>query len=217
LLAPLFAAAVVVATPHVITTPDWLSKPSGADLVALYPPAAAASHLSGRAVLACVVDAEGALQDCTAPMETPPGAGFGAAALAMATRFRMRPMSRDGVPVAGAKVRIPINFAIAPPPTLAAAASAPTSELPVDSGCTPRLAGISRYPDAAHRMKLQGHVVLNCDVSGYRPSDCRVVSETPQGAGFALAALATAQCHMNVTGRAPGRRDLPINFKLGRP
>ena len=62
--------------------------------------------------LRCRVDASGALTDCSVTDETPTGEGFGEAALAMSPLFHMRPMTRDGVPVAGGRINIPIRFGL---------------------------------------------------------------------------------------------------------
>jgi periplasmic protein TonB len=53
--------------------------------------------------------------DCRLLSETPTDTGFGAAALKLSERFQMKPMSRDGQPVAGGKVRIPFRFALPHP------------------------------------------------------------------------------------------------------
>jgi TonB family protein len=109
---PPAAVAPASPKPSVITQPDWQSRPTGADLAALYPKAAAAAHIEGRAVLRCKVAASGDLTDCTANAEQPPGQGFADAALAMAPKFKMKPMSKDGVAVAGGQVAIPIRFGL---------------------------------------------------------------------------------------------------------
>jgi TonB family protein len=94
----------------VITSPDWLRKPTGADLAQFYPKAAADAHIEGRAILRCQVAATGELADCTTSNEEPLGQGFGDAALKLAAYFKMRPMTKDGLPVSGGKINIPIRF-----------------------------------------------------------------------------------------------------------
>jgi TonB family protein len=111
--------APAVATPpkpSVVTNPDWLRKPSGEDMAKFYPKAAADAHIEGRAVLHCSVTAAGDLADCTASNEDPPGQGFAEAALGVSNIFKMRPQTRDGVPIAGGKINIPIRFALPRPP-----------------------------------------------------------------------------------------------------
>jgi TonB family protein len=83
-----------------------------------YPKAAADAHVEGRATLRCSVTAAGGLADCTTSGEDPPGQGFGEAALNLAPLFKMRPMTKDGVPVSGGKINIPIRFALPKAPTV---------------------------------------------------------------------------------------------------
>jgi TonB family protein len=114
--------------PGVITRPDWVAKPSAADLQAFYPKAAAALELQGDATITCVVEVSGALSGCALGAESPPELGFGPAALRMASLFKMRSMTEGGAPTRGGRVTIPISFRISPRPP------APTPEpQPVDA------------------------------------------------------------------------------------
>lgn len=118
----LVAGAATGAERAKITNPDWLERPSGEDFAEHYPNVASRFEIEGRASISCSVDAEGRLVGCVVTAEDPVGLGFGEAALAMSGDFKMRPMAKDGVPVDGGTVRIPLRFvlpegpkAVAPP------------------------------------------------------------------------------------------------------
>ena len=96
--------------PTVIQNPDWLRKPSGEDVARFYPERALRMNVEGRATLSCTVNAAGSLEGCTLVSEIPDDQEFGGAALRMTRLFKMRPMTRDGVPVSGGTVKIPLRF-----------------------------------------------------------------------------------------------------------
>jgi protein TonB len=90
--------------------PYWIHKPSGEDMARVFPKAAARAGLEGGATISCRVTAVGTLAECKVAVESPPGQGFGEAALNLGKLFKMGPMTRDGLPVEGGTVNIPIRF-----------------------------------------------------------------------------------------------------------
>ena len=75
-----------------------------------YPERATRMEVGGSAALSCTVTARGTLTGCSVTSESPADMGFGDAAIKLSKLFKMRPMSKDGQPVDGGTVRIPIRF-----------------------------------------------------------------------------------------------------------
>jgi TonB family protein len=170
------------AHPVIITRPDWVYRPSGDQVANYYPASAARAGVNGRALLECSVGADGFLQYCLVLGESPEGYGFGDAALRMFPLFKMRPETRDGFPVEGAKVDIPIAF-----------------QMPADAGgggyapAYPPDDLLTYYPVAAKAAGISGSATVSC----VRPphgglAGCSLVSESPGAQGFGQAALAIA-------------------------
>jgi TonB family protein len=93
-----------------ILRPDWAQLPTGEEMAKYYPDRAMREQVSGKAILTCEVTAEGLLVACTAVETAPGGYGFDTAALALSATFRMKPATRDGKPVAGGAISIPMVF-----------------------------------------------------------------------------------------------------------
>jgi TonB family protein len=213
MLVSLLVAAAVSSAPQPITRPDWLTRPNADELGRLYPSWALKRRLGGQAVISCVVNVHGLLEACKIDSESPAGWGFGAAALALAPTFSMRPaMGSDG-PVPGT-VRIPIIFHVAggyaastdrPATAMESAYGGGSRLAPAKSdvsyanhdrnlilhpiwSAAPSFADVAAaYPSAA--AGIAGHVVLQCPVSSDGTlHGCSAVTEQPTGKGFARAA-----------------------------
>lgn len=106
--------------PRLIRDPVWIAKPTGADLVKLYPAQAVKQGVTARVTLTCRVDAAGRLQRCEAgdvavtgenlPVGPNADLGFRAATLQLSRLFQMAPKTRDGAPTAGGSIRIPVRY-----------------------------------------------------------------------------------------------------------
>lgn len=96
--------------PSVIERPDWLKKPTAAQVANAYPERALMRDVAGTAKLSCKVTAIGAVRHCVVVSETPSEYGFGAAALKLSKNFQMKPQTVDGQAVEGASVTIPLTF-----------------------------------------------------------------------------------------------------------
>lgn len=167
--------------------PDWLRKPSQNDLLAVYPPEAMRRGRSGKGTIACEVTVQGRLRDCRVQSESPPGEGFGTAALALAPQFIMKPAMKDGQPVAGGAVRIPITFM-----TYGGGDIGTKNRLIANIAWAegPSVQQVlAAYPEKARAAKVGGTVVLDCVfASDGRVRKCDPNQENPRGYGFGKAA-----------------------------
>jgi TonB family protein len=111
--------------PSVVTNPDWIEKPSGEEFANVFPAAAQMLMIPGHVLLGCQVAVSGDLEACHVIEEAPLGEGFGAAAMLLTPRFKMRPMRVNGAAVGGARINIPIVFAVNNATLPSAAADAP--------------------------------------------------------------------------------------------
>jgi TonB family protein len=96
-----------------VKTPRWTVLPSVADMQAAVPKTEGGPN-DIRVTLVCGVQDGGALSGCAVDREEPAGQGFGQAILALAPKFRTSLMSLEGMPTVGARVRVPVRFALKP-------------------------------------------------------------------------------------------------------
>lgn len=76
-----------------------------------YPARADRENVSGEALIECLIASDGALTECRVVRETPMGYGFGEASVAVARNFTVAPLTRDGRPTDGMRVRRNIRWA----------------------------------------------------------------------------------------------------------
>jgi TonB family protein len=99
--------------PYIAPDPVWLELPSAAEFQAAFPKTESGANRV-RIVLLCDVAAGGALAGCAVESEEPAGQGYGAAALALTPKIRVGLLSAGGVPLVGAKIRVPVRYEITP-------------------------------------------------------------------------------------------------------
>ena len=108
----LFAGPAVAERP-MVTQPSWIQTPT-VDDIGRVTPRLPEPPAEVHVLMACRITPTGGLEACTIKRETPPGLGYGAAALALAPIFKMPDVDLDGRPVAGRMVQIPIIWKNAP-------------------------------------------------------------------------------------------------------
>ena len=110
---PMTFDAGVLKGEAIVTKPEWTQLPSADDLNATFPKTQNGVN-QVRVVLGCTVERGGTLGGCLVADETPAGQGYGAGALALASKFRMAPMGADGAPTVGAHIKLPIRYELTP-------------------------------------------------------------------------------------------------------
>ena len=88
----------------------WLRRPTGEQLARAVPAAAIRANLDGEMLLECDVTLEGRMSNCWVVSESPPGLGYGEAGLSLMRYMRATRPMRNGEPLSGAFVRIPITM-----------------------------------------------------------------------------------------------------------
>lgn len=137
--------------------PKWARTPSAEEMARAYPAEASKANLAGSGVIECTVDTGGELKDCVIVGETPPGQGFGPAALSIADRFVLPTKAPSGATTVGRTVRVPIRW------RNAATTQAPPIVIYDETGRT-------------------GHVIFDCRVTATKTYDnCVVVDAKPPG------------------------------------
>jgi TonB family protein len=220
-------ATAATAQPAPPLPPPFPAAASAADapaLLAFYPAAARAQGLAGEATLACRRSPHGALVGCTLTTESPQGAGFGAAALALAAKSADNPSVYYG-PQAQTTA-FPITFRFTPsapyvtPDVFSSAWGRPTIIVNPILLEAPTAKDMARfYPRAALRQRLGGRAVIQCVVGvDGALGQCTVTSEDPPDLGFGDAALNMAPSFrfrpMTRDGRpvGSGKINIPIRF-----
>lgn len=88
--------------------PEWVAKPTAADLNDAYPVSAYETGKGGTVTLICRATAMGDLDRCEVVGDSNPGAGFAKPSLKLTKLYKMKAIGPDGAPVTGRLVRIPV-------------------------------------------------------------------------------------------------------------
>lgn len=172
---------------------QWIQRPDSADLEKLRP----AGFRDGALVtLRCRLveagrPADGRLHLCGILNEQPQGHGLAAAALSLADRFRMDSKSYANMPD-DAIVAVPIRWRSLAPPLPSRPAAFSGSVTGLDLITRPNfLASPTRDQlKAVQPSGKSGRVVAECTVAAdANVKDCRLIEESPLGAGLGEAAL----------------------------
>lgn len=95
--------------------PQWRRLPNRDELDRFYPRGARNRGVEGGALLECTLGVTGRVFNCRVVRETPPGEGFGEAAVALSRYFRITPRREKGKAVE-TRMRIPYTMTLDAPP-----------------------------------------------------------------------------------------------------
>ncbi len=180
------------------------------EVQAAYPPEARAKGVEGDAVVDCQTRGV-QLWSCTLVSESPAGAGFGPATLAMIKRYETSaPANPDPDMVRPRSIRVPFNLPERKPIHVAgvdylvpARTEAPSLDALYDA-----------WPRAARFSGVEGWATLWCTVTVEgRTTACTLGQESQAGLGFGEAALKLAPLYRFTPGRkadAPAAMSIPF-------
>ena len=175
------------------TPPHWIRPPSEAEFQEVWPEQA--RGLAGEVELKCFVTDKGDAKTCTVQRESPPGKGFGAAALKLQPKLALAAGTFDGHPTNSyAELIIPFPL---PKPRQTGVANFGDGRLALQNApwaATPSPADMAAaWPKQAPADLAQGKAWLRC---GFSPQgalvSCSAVNEDPAGEGLGAAALSLA-------------------------
>lgn len=219
-----------------VADPNWLSVPTRSELASLYPEGARAGGVTGRVEVECGIAPTGRLANCAIASETPLGYGFGRATLQIMSRFQAKPVASSEP----RNIRLQVtwgpgpdgsSFRVAPPPMIVP--SSPSPSRPTTASDRPVIIQnaqweqlpsgdefASAYPQGAVAKGVEGRTVMNCAVTedGHL-TECKIVSEAPQGQGFGQAAIAVSKFFkmaptVNGVPVKGGHIFIPLDWKL---
>jgi hypothetical protein len=188
------AAALAFVASAATAAPEAPAPPPDPAL-AYYPKPALTAGVGGSATLSCARNAHLALKDCALSSESPPGQGFGAAALAMAAQSPDNPKLNIDEPTLTAAKPLTVRFSAHPPsidPDLTQMAH--VLKAPQVAGRPSAAVLQLYYPDRAYRAGIAGGAQIHCQVTRKgRLTGCVTVREAPQGQDFGAAAGLVAE------------------------
>ena len=178
---------------------DSFSEPSPSSL-----PIGGKGCSGGIARIKCLPNAGGELTNCAILDEVPAGVGFGEAALALATGFRM---TKQAAKAREAGIVLPLRF-VRPErtPPWRNAAYKTSSRYPGLGVAGPY------YPERAMRLEVGGEVIADCRVEAdSRWVDCKLVDVRPVDFGFEDAARIMIRDGWMRAGAVPGEVTSPAD------
>jgi hypothetical protein len=108
----LAASAVHAQTPErYLTHAEWERKPQADQMAEIAKRTAGPAETVGWALMKCRVDAQGRLSPCKVVVESPDSGPIGRIALRLAPIFKLKPVTKEGEPVEGGIVLVPIAIA----------------------------------------------------------------------------------------------------------
>ncbi|MDB5450769.1 MAG: hypothetical protein JWQ52_1897 [Phenylobacterium sp.] len=183
----------------------WIHHPSNQELINALPPETVRQGFGGAAIARCKLDADGRLSACRLIHETPPGHGYGAALISLASAYQMSRTAAKAEDVDG-EVTLAEDWY--------------PQDTPADWRRKPTRADmLVVWPVKAWAKGLGGQAIIACQVTTQGAlRDCLTLSEKPAGEHFGDAAIALTPQFLMQPATLKGvpvvsMVNIPINFE----